>query len=129
MQYRCFTCGFLFYNGMPPVEALSDTQHSVVFREEYPRMDLSDEKLALEQTIYNGMSPSNFCEICMKAIMDNPKAWADDVNNTEHWLEQDASSVWCICEGLTYYTGEPKQRKDWVTINRLRMIHYSEAKG
>lgn len=127
MQYRCYTCHFVFSEGLPPMEALTDQQFLVVTSD--TRRDAEEVRLALMGTNFEGMGPANFCDDCLLAILDNPAAFGP---HDEHTLEQGEGCVWCSC-GVTYSTAEdsnwrsPMGRHDWVQINRLRMRHLSDT--
>lgn len=117
MQYRCYSCGFVFANGLPPMEALTDDQHALVTDE---TREHNDAKFILETTMYSGLSTANFCDDCLLAIIDNPANFV--APNLSHQLDQGNGAVYCSC-GLTYSTAT---RHDWVEINRLRMRHESD---
>jgi hypothetical protein len=109
------------------MEALTDQQHGLVAGS---RTTADEVRLALMGTNFEGLGAANFCDDCLLAILDNPKAFGP---HDEHTLEQNTESVWCSC-GVTYDTREVKTREDlyrsgfdWVQINRLRMRHLSDA--
>jgi hypothetical protein len=128
MQYRCYSCGYKFWDGLPPMEALTDQQHGIVSG---PRTEVEDMRLALIGTAYEGLGAANFCEPCRKAILDNPKAFIPHAG-ADHQLEQSRAAVWCTC-GVTYDTtaiskiAHATDFRDWVEINRLQMRHISDT--
>lgn len=133
MQHRCYTCGFVFSHGLPPMEALTDQQFWVVSNGSRATAD-DEVRIALIGTHFEGLGAANFCDPCLLAILDNPPAFTETAA-LSHRLEQGEGCVWCSC-GLTYavskeYPGSRTAaifyRHDWVQINRLRMRHISDA--
>lgn len=106
------------------MEALTDQQARLVGDD---RSEVTDIQLILLPTIFSGMSPVQFCDDCLLAIVDNPSAFLEP-NAEGHTLEQDREAIWCAC-GVTYHTMNPKSRygTDWVKVNRLKMRHISDA--
>lgn len=129
MNFRCYSCGTVFHEGLPPMEALSDQQASLVGA---PRVEVTDFAAMLLGTVFEGMTPANFCDVCLLALVDNPTSFRPD-NTRTHELEQTLEAVWCRC-GVTYATRQVKSRMDailggfdWVEINRLKMRHISDS--
>ena len=64
MQFRCYRCGYVLGGGMPPLEALSIEQAAVV-----GEINLA-QYAELEGTVYDGLSPANLCDFCLRAVAD-----------------------------------------------------------
>lgn len=130
MQFRCYTCGFKFHDGPPPMEALTDQQMGLVAGS---RTEADAVRLALLGTIFDGMGAANFCDPCLLAILDNPRAFRGEEG---HDLDQTPNAIWCEC-GVTYWTSSVDRNKkvtdywstgpDWVEVNRLQMRHRSDS--
>lgn len=131
MQYRCYTCAWVFADGPPPLEALTDQQMGLV---QGPRQEANDVRLMLIGSVFDGLGAANFCTDCLLAIVDNPRAFRQE--DRVHDLLQDPNAIWCRC-GTTYWTSDKDRTKrgssfytsgpDWVEVNRLRMRHISDA--
>lgn len=132
MQFRCYTCAFVFHDGMPPMEALSDQQSALVTGE--VRTGDLDFRLLLLDTVYSGLTPANFCTPCLTAIVDCPAAFREDREG--HDLDQNPNAIWCTC-GTTLWTSRVDRTKkgtdyygtgaDWVEVNRLMMRHRADS--
>lgn len=68
MQFSCYSCGYVFHHGIPPLEALSQAQASVVGGvEDAPQRFITQGK-------FEGMSRYSFCSFCLMALDDYPEA-------------------------------------------------------
>lgn len=131
MQFRCYSCSFVFHDGPPPLEALSDQQMGLV---QGPRTEVEEVRLILLGTVFSGLGAANFCDPCLLAIVDNPGAFRE--GEDFHNLEQTPEAIWCTC-GMTLWTSKgPRSFKtrdyysrgpNWVEVNRLMMRHRSDG--
>lgn len=79
MQFRCHRCGYVFHNGLPPIEALSVDQSvivGVVFD--------GDPNDVLVGTVFEGMTVHNLCTFCLQAVVLHPEMFAKDGAPEEH---------------------------------------------
>lgn len=79
MKFVCYTCGFVFHHGIPPVEALSTEQAPAAG----PIHEHNNRFTILEGTRFEGMSTYNFCSFCLVVITDFPSAWVAGNTNEE----------------------------------------------
>lgn len=70
MRYSCFSCGYVFHKGMPPLEALSQGQATIVGVDDTPTRFTP-----LEGTPLQGLSTYNFCTYCLVVVREFPTAY------------------------------------------------------
>lgn len=70
MQFRCYSCGYKFADGLPPLEALDKQQAAIVGGLE----DSPARFAVLEGTQFEGMSTYSFCSFCLMAIQEAVEA-------------------------------------------------------
>lgn len=71
MQFRCYMCGLVMHDGIPPLEALSAQQAAEVGA---PVPEGERRFHTLEGTPYEGMSVYSFCSFCLTYITEYPSA-------------------------------------------------------
>lgn len=114
MQFRCYSCGYVFADGIPPFEALGKAQAGVVGRD-YE----GDPTRRLCEALSN-LSVFNFCAFCAQFV-SYQLVWED---HPEHsfvhgdWnIERRQRGVHrCGC-------GELYNSEHWQWINRAKILH------
>jgi hypothetical protein len=129
MQFSCVRCGFKFHNGLPPLEALSRDQSMFVGDDVNP----VDQYVFLQGTIYDGLSPANLCDFCLRCVADYQQLYAADVvqphrcrfvmvDHHTHRLECDDCD-WTSDDFYRENNVDPYEWDQHVLFNRLMQIH------
>lgn len=129
MQFRCYSCGLVFRDGIPPLEALSIDQLGTGSSEIHHDL--------LYGTPYEGLSTFNFCMFCLTAIQDFPLAqfnksitpghemrFRKKPSTKENGYEWFPSTLECECGYEMHPTDTSKFRHS--IINREMVMHLIE---
>lgn len=119
MQFRCQSCGLVFSEGLPPVEALSPQQAAVV------GVDYSGDPMEiLCEALAGRLSVYNFCSVCVQ-LARYQEVWVD---HPEHklvhgdYIKETGGHELNRCSCGHYY--DPPKEGDWRWINRAMRQHY-----
>jgi len=97
MKHVCYTCGFVLRKGLPLLE------------------DIIADREILNGTLFEDLSPYNFCAYCLHMVVEFPSAFVD---NDYHTIVQRSEGI-AICScGHKYITST-----SWVQNNRMVIAH------
>ncbi len=79
MQFRCFSCGFKFSDGPPPLEALSGSQYNAIYgvKREASQFPMPEK--------FADLTPYNFCAFCLVLVVDFPSTFQDIDGHVHKW--------------------------------------------
>lgn len=99
MQWRCFSCGLKFADGVPPLEVLTLQQKGIV------GADVIHAPVPISR--FDGMSRGSFCEVCLLIMDSYPLIFERDLDIKNYIID------------VRY---RDRKKQDWIYINQAAMV-------
>lgn len=129
MQFRCYTCGFKFSDGPPPLEALSGPQSNALYgvKREAAKLPMPEK--------FADLTPYNFCAFCLTLVVDFPSTFQDIEGHGIQWESDHYDCEWqvvfCGCGELHQLEirkdGEPYGGNFNWKANRYNKLHKAQV--